>query len=1380
MVVLLHLKAIAIKYFDITVATRASSPTAIDGRVWSYNWAFRTPNILRGADPTYTHFDRPFNGSVFSYSDGGFVNEIDFNNSGFRGLSFSLAFNQYGTQNTGDVAEDRKSVQGANAALAQYRTFINNPDPNIYPSGVTGTIDAPPSIQNCDVDNPCLSYSVTNSGLVVGLLDFDNSSGAGFYDAGTADVLLSTEVDINSLQGCIPWDGNDGLGNPVDINNTIISIYLRYTQGTTHFPAYDVEYIPTGYSITPIRPTPAPGFASKLYYDDTNISFAPGNSEPTSEINNGCAPPCHTYTNIDYGNLNTINTWWYTNEEIAIANIPVECPLQAFDDDVYTPVNTPIGIDVVGTDQGTYIDPMTVSTTGLQQPSNGNILIDPITGIITYTPNTDFTGTDTFEYLVCNNGGNPCDTAAVSINISDCSAAAIEKVITGRVFNDANDNGTDDAESGAQSIDVQIYNDTNQDGALDGGDVLLSTVPTAADGSYTYTVSSGVSITVASDDFSTIGSYSAGTGWAGNWFENDQNNTVNQDATFNKVRVHTTNTIRFAYGSAFDGNYLQRAVNLDGRDQASLTFDYGNTSFQLLEVKASADGTNFTTIGSLAGTGSFTGDISPYISANTTIRFESTGNQASSFCFIDNVVVSAIASPVNFLITTDEGSYPANYGSTTGNLQTATIASAGNCDPSNDFGIYFLDNDKDGIPDGDDLDDDNDGILDTDEGFCETTITSGYVTSHSNAGTLDPDNTLGAPDGLYANLAAGDVITTQFSDLVPAGETINITITRNNAGGDCNIEASADGVNFSGLVSYNLASGASLQSLETLPYTAPSGGVRYMRFTRIGGGTRLDAVSYSFGNICVLTDTDSDGTPDYLDVDSDGDGCLDAVEGGASFTNADMEYNQLSGAVDGDGIPVAATASGQTVGDSQTPGTQSADCALFITAVDDDFSASPIDGVTGGTSPSVFLDNGTYTDIANIDPATDPLVDDNISITDDGGLTGATINPDGTINIPPGTARGSYSIAYRICLAADNTVCSVARATIAVEAPASSYTNNYCVTPSAPTTFLDLGDMPTNDVSSSGTYTYLDRTVPGYGTVDITLVKTGGEHKSGGTAIDGARQTSWTDEGLPTTNHPAIFIQPNNGGNISTTYAFDQPTGNIDLLLLDIDLDDVITITAKDGTGNTITDFSGWRYAAGDMSVWANPDPVASPATWDAALATLSSTDAGNDHRSFSLLTPDVLVTEVVVSFNSTASGRHIYTTLFSTAQGRDGETCALPSITALDDDFSATSINETTGGTTSSVFADNGSGADDADGSAATDALIDDNISITNNGGLTGASINTDGTINVPPGAAPGTYDLQYRICLASDNTICDTGVARILVISCMVSKGVITITKN
>ena len=77
-----------------------------------------------------------------------------------------------------------------------------------------------------------------------------------------------------------------------------------------------------------------------------------------------------------------------------------------------------------------------------------------------------------------------------------------------------------------------------------------------------------------------------------------------------------------------------------------------------------------------------------------------------------------------------------------------------------------------------------------------------------------------------------------------------------------------------------------------------------------------------------------------------------------------------------------------------------------INAVSDDFSSIPL--FSGETTTSVFT-NDTLNDT--------PFVtgDVNASIVADGGLTGLSINLDGTLNIPAGAIGGLYTISYQIC-----------------------------------------------------------------------------------------------------------------------------------------------------------------------------------------------------------------------------------------------------------------------------------------------------------------------------------------------------------------------------
>ncbi len=86
-----------------------------------------------------------------------------------------------------------------------------------------------------------------------------------------------------------------------------------------------------------------------------------------------------------------------------------------------TAVNTPKVIDALGNDVGPGINPasVTVPASGAGAPGKGVVTIAP-DGKITYTPNTDVSGVDSFTYTVCNTAvpAPVCDTATVTVNIT--------------------------------------------------------------------------------------------------------------------------------------------------------------------------------------------------------------------------------------------------------------------------------------------------------------------------------------------------------------------------------------------------------------------------------------------------------------------------------------------------------------------------------------------------------------------------------------------------------------------------------------------------------------------------------------------------------------------------------------------------------------------------------------------------------------------------------------------------------------------------------------------------------------------------------------------------------------------------------------------------
>lgn len=96
--------------------------------------------------------------------------------------------------------------------------------------------------------------------------------------------------------------------------------------------------------------------------------------------------------------------------------------------------------------------------------------------------------------------------------------------------------------------------------------------------------------------------------------------------------------------------------------------------------------------------------------------------------------------------------------------------------------------------------------------------------------------------------------------------------------------------------------------------------------------------------------------------------------------------------------------------------------------------------------------------------------------------------------------------------------------------------------------------------------------------------------------------------------------------------------------------------------------------------------------------------------------------------------------------------------VNAVNDNFSSTPINYLTGDMTSSVLSN-----DTVNGITANTAEVI--ITLTNNGGITGASINPDGTIWIPAATLINTYTLQYSICLVSSPSICDTATVTVSV---------------
>ncbi|MCX6251466.1 MAG: gliding motility-associated C-terminal domain-containing protein [Bacteroidetes bacterium] len=288
--------------WDFQIVSGAHYPPltsdTINGRVWSKSWQMY-------ADLAEY---RTFNAKVFVYSDDSIVTKLRFNNG--RVGAVTIFCNQYGCLNTGVFTTDRMSMvtntYNAFPGIAQYKVFLNNPDPLVYPNGVYGQVIGTPSM----IPDP--NYAIC-SGRKVIVLNVNKTGkleiGISFpYGGSSTNVTLYSNVvpGINN----IPWDGKDGTGTLVP-DGTLITITIKYMNGLTNLPIWDQEQNPNGYFISLIRPVNTSGQVPSVYWDDTNLTGY--NVCPSSSDLAGCVSGtsgCHSWWGNDCHDK-MINTWWF-------------------------------------------------------------------------------------------------------------------------------------------------------------------------------------------------------------------------------------------------------------------------------------------------------------------------------------------------------------------------------------------------------------------------------------------------------------------------------------------------------------------------------------------------------------------------------------------------------------------------------------------------------------------------------------------------------------------------------------------------------------------------------------------------------------------------------------------------------------------------------------------------------------------------------------------------------------------------------------------------------------------------------------------------------------------------------------------------------------
>jgi len=102
-------------------------------------------------------------------------------------------------------------------------------------------------------------------------------------------------------------------------------------------------------------------------------------------------------------------------------SVEVEAPAPtAVDDNARTEENQPVSVNVLANDLDGFGQPLTISD--VEEPSNGTTRIEDTA--IVYTPETDFVGTDSFQYTIREQNGGTA-SATVTITVESTNRAPI-------------------------------------------------------------------------------------------------------------------------------------------------------------------------------------------------------------------------------------------------------------------------------------------------------------------------------------------------------------------------------------------------------------------------------------------------------------------------------------------------------------------------------------------------------------------------------------------------------------------------------------------------------------------------------------------------------------------------------------------------------------------------------------------------------------------------------------------------------------------------------------------------------------------------------------------------------------------------------------------
>ncbi|WP_407265382.1 gliding motility-associated C-terminal domain-containing protein [Tenacibaculum maritimum] len=401
--------------------------------------------------------------------------------------------------------------------------------------------------------------------------------------------------------------------------------------------------------------------------------------------------------------------------------------------------------------------------------------------------------------------------------------------------------------------------------------------------------------------------------------------------------------------------------------------------------------------------------------------------------------------------------------------------------------------------------------------------------------------------------------------------------------------------------------------------------------------------------------------------------------------------------------------------------------APVIEAVAD--TVAGVDGLAGGTTGAL-----TGNDTLNGVPVNIGTGPGDVVLTPDNVPAGLTLNGDGTVTIDANTPAGSYDVEYTICEVTNPMNCSQVTSTVVVTAPVIEAVVDIV----AGVDGLAGGTTPA--LTGNDTLNGVPVNI-GTGPGDVVLTP---DNVPAGLTLNGDG-TVTIDANTPAGSYDVEYTicevtNPMNCSQVTSTVVVTAP-------LIEAVVDIVAGVDGLAGgttpalTGNDTLNGVPVNIGTGPGDVVLTPDNVPAGLTLnaDGTVTVAPGTPAGSYDVEYTIceVTNPMNCSSVISVVN--VLGAPIVANNDTDASGLD-------------------TVNGFTGGIAGDV----------TENDTLNGVLVDDNdilITVLNEGGLTGVSIDGSGNLIVPSGTPSGSYTVTYQICEVLNPGNCDTATALVVV---------------